>query len=182
MTAPALWLLTGPRGAGKTLFCRRFAEHARAAGWEAAGLLSPAVFENGVKTGILAENLQTGETRPLASAASRPPFDLQLGDWFFDRAALDWGSRVLEDSLPCDLLIVDELGPLELLRAAGWASALPALRQTAYRLGLIVVRTELAANARAALPVAGTIHLDRSSAPEAEALRWWEQLSGDSPA
>jgi nucleoside-triphosphatase len=173
----ALWLLTGPQGAGKTSFCRHFAELARAAGWNVAGLLSPAVFEAGIKTGILTGNLRTGEQCPLASAVSRPPFDLSLGNWFFDRTAIEWGNRVLEHSLPCDLFIVDEIGPLELLRGAGWASALTVFRQPKYQLGIVVVRSELAAIARSSLPVAGTVSLDPSCDPATEAGLWWEQLS-----
>lgn len=175
-----IWLLTGPRAAGKTTFCRHLAEHTRRAGWDVAGLLSPAVLEGEVKTGILAEDLRTGETRPLASAACHPPFDLSLGDWYLDRAVIAWGSHVLEASLPCDLFIVDELGPLEFELGGGWLIALTALRQPQYRLGLVVVRPELLENAQASLPVAGIISLDNSKDPAAEARAWWEQLSGGS--
>ncbi len=47
-----LYVLTAPRGAGKTTFCRTLAERARSRGWTVVGVLSPAVFEEGVKTGI----------------------------------------------------------------------------------------------------------------------------------
>jgi nucleoside-triphosphatase THEP1 len=169
-------MVTGPRGAGKTTFCRLLAGHACTAGWDVAGLLSPAVIEEGFKTGVLAEDLRTSEQRPLASAAPHPPFDLQLGDWFFDRAALDWGNHVLETCLPCDLLIVDEIGPLELLRGAGWVSALTVLRQLNYRLGLIVVRPELQETFRARMPVVGTIPLDDPLCLEGNVHACWERL------
>jgi nucleoside-triphosphatase THEP1 len=142
-----LYLLTAPRGAGKTTFCRVLADQARAAGWDVAGLLSPPIFENGVKTGILAENLRTGETRHLAqlAASSHLPlsaFHLPLGVWLFDPSILVWGNQALEICLPCDLFIVDELGPLELIRGEGWSNALAALRQSTYRVGVVVIRPE----------------------------------------
>jgi nucleoside-triphosphatase len=176
MTAPRLWTLTGPRGVGKTTFCRLLAGYARTAGWDVAGLISPTIVEEGLKTGILAEDLRIKEQRPMASVSSHPPFDLQLGKWFFDCAALDWGNHVLENCLPCDLLIVDELGPLELLRGEGWTAALSVLRQPTYRLGLIVVRPELQETARARLPVAGTIFLDDPLCLEGNVQTWWELL------
>lgn len=145
MTSP-LYLLTAPRGAGKTTFCRALADQSRAAGWDVAGLLSPAVFEGGIKTSIDAQNLRTGETRPMARLSTHNlqpgTFTLQLGQWLFDPSVLDWGNRILETCLPCDLLIVDEIGPLELNRSEGWVSAIEILHQPRYRLGVVVVRPE----------------------------------------
>jgi len=144
-----LYLLTAPRGAGKTTFCRTLAQTARAAGWDVAGLLSSAVFENGIKTGICAQNLRTGESRSLAvSSTSQPPpanDQLLLGAWLFDPASIAWGNEALNTCLPCDLLIVDELGPLELLRGEGWVNALKVLRQPTalYKIGVVVIRPEL---------------------------------------
>lgn len=151
----SLHLLVAPRGAGKTTFCRLLAEEARAAGYQVAGLLSPAVFEGGVKTGILAQDLRTGEARMLARletfAPVPPSFDLRLGCWLFDRAVLEWGNQLLAGELRCDLLVVDELGPLELVHGEGWVNALDALRRGCYRWAVAVVRPELAEVARRAL-------------------------------
>lgn len=58
------------------------------------------------------------------------------------------GQSVLEISLPCDLLIVDELGPLELTHQMGWRAALEILPRAGYRLALVVIRPELHATAR----------------------------------
>ncbi len=179
MSRSHLWALTGSRGVGKTAFCRLLAGHARSAGWDVAGLLSPAIVETGRKTGILAEDLRTGEVHPLASATPHSSFNLPLGNWYINTATIDWGNRVLETCLPCDLLIVDELGPLELLRGAGWISALAVFRQPSYRLGLVVVRPELQEKIRAILPIAGTIPLDPAFRMDIGAQTWWEQHSHD---
>ena len=153
-TSPHLYLITAPRGAGKTTFCRVLADQARAAGWDVAGILSPPVFENGIKTGILAQDLRTGESRPLAVLATQSPtlapdasagvtnYHLPLGQWLFDPTVIAWGNQVLQSRQPCDLFIVDELGPLELIRGEGWSNALAALRQSTYRVGVVVIRPE----------------------------------------
>jgi nucleoside-triphosphatase THEP1 len=145
--APRLYILTAPRKAGKTSFCRLLADQARTIGWDVAGLLSPAIFENEVKTGILAENVRTGESRCLASITQRSPEDIFLGMWYFDSQTLEWGNRILASSTPSDLLIVDELGPLELIYQKGWQSALTILPQGEYRVGLVVIRPELLSTA-----------------------------------
>lgn len=164
--------LTGTRGAGKTTLCQTLVAQARDAGWLVAGLLSPAVFTAGVKTGILAQNLLTGETRKLAvHAAALPEADthsawLRFGRWLFDQAVLDWGNEVLAAALPCDLLIVDELGPLELLQGSGWVNGLAWLRLANYRYGVVVVRPELLAMAQQTLPVAQVVDLALTPAPD----------------
>lgn len=145
VTTPPLWVLTGGRGIGKTTQCRALVEQARATGWDVAGLLSPAIFENGVKTGILAQDLRTNESRTLAMLTTQSPitnYHLPLGQWLFDPTAIAWGNQILQSRPPCDLFIVDEIGPLELLRGEGWVNAFDALHQVRYRLGVVVIRPE----------------------------------------
>lgn len=143
MTTPLLWALTGERRAGKTTFCRLLVKLARAANRDVAGLLSPAIVENGLQTGILAEDIRTGESRHLASVSRQSPEDIPYGKWYFDPHTLAWGNRVLTNSPPCDLLIIDELGPLELTYRMGWQKALEILPQGGYKVGLAVIRPEL---------------------------------------
>lgn len=143
---PQRWIVTGRRGAGKTTFCRKLAERARALGWDVAGILSPVLLEMGRKTGIVALDLRRGESRLLASAQPRAGCALRLGIWWFDPDTLAWGNQVLAAALPCDLLIVDEIGPLELELGQGWTAARDALAGTSYRLALAVVRPEYCAD------------------------------------
>jgi nucleoside-triphosphatase len=138
-------VLTGKRGAGKTTFCSALVEQASVAGWDVAGLLSPAVFENGIKTGILVEDLRTSESRSLAVLTTQSPvtnYQLPLGQWLFDPTVVDWGNQILQSRQSCDLFIIDELGPLEFFRGEGWVDAFDALRQVRYRLGVVVIRPE----------------------------------------
>jgi nucleoside-triphosphatase THEP1 len=157
---PRLYILTAPRSAGKTTFCRALASQARATGWDVAGLLSPAIFENEVKTSILAENVRTGESRCLASITQRSSEDIFFGMWYFDSRTLEWGNHILASSTPCDLLIVDELGPLEFIYQKGWQSALTILPHGRYRVALVVIRPELLAMARNLINYSEIIHID----------------------
>jgi nucleoside-triphosphatase len=176
MNTPRLWLLTGTRGAGKSTFCHALAAHARLQGWDVAGLLSPAILVGGHKTGILAEDARTGETRPLASSRAQPSFDVPLGDWRFDRTAIDWGNRVLESSLPCDLLIVDELGPLELVYQMGWQAALDVLCSNEFQIAVAVIRPELQGMARKVLNFSETITINHTQTIDQWTHFYWSKI------
>ena len=128
-------ILTGGRGAGKTALCQRLAFQARKAGWDTAGVFSPAILEKGAKTGIGIKDPRSGEQRLLALRL--PPEKIIPGGlgWDFDPAALAWGNELLAHACPCDLLVVDELGPLELVRGEGWQAGIAALDSRKYRLG-----------------------------------------------
>lgn len=138
---PLLFVITGARGAGKTSFCARMVEAAREAGWKAAGILSHPVYEDGIRSAIEAEDLRTGDRRSLAVRSETPTPGAK--HWRFDPAAVDWSSGVLATAPPVDLLIVDELGPLEFEQGQGWQSGLAAVDSRQYAVAIVVVRAEL---------------------------------------
>ncbi len=171
---PLLFLITGSRGAGKTTFCSQLVQAAREAGWQVAGLLSRPVCEGPLRTAIDAEDLRTGETRRLANAVSPDSGQVTPGTkgWQFDPAALEWGNQVLAASTPCDLLVVDELGPLEFERGAGWQAGLAAVDTRQYAIALVVVRAELLGEALLRWGEANLVEIDtpEDSAYKAQVL------------
>ncbi|MBM3128295.1 MAG: DUF2478 domain-containing protein [Chloroflexi bacterium] len=141
-------LLTGESGCGKTTLCARVVAAFNARGADVAGVLTLPRFANGEKIGMDAEDVRTGARVALAERAARGAGTADL-KWKFDDAALARGAQMLRAAPPCDLLVVDELGPLELLHGAGWIDALDILRAGNYRAALVVVRPSLIENFRA---------------------------------
>lgn len=149
MTSGQLLLITGEIGSGKTLLCRLLVEAARRAQWRVSGLLSPGRFEGERKVGIDVLDLRRGESRPLARLAAADEGGVRTQKWRFDPRCLAWGNRALQAALPTDLLVVDELGPLEFERGQGWQAGLEAIDHAgSYRLALAVIRPSLLAVAR----------------------------------
>jgi nucleoside-triphosphatase THEP1 len=143
-----IWLVTGDRQAGKTTLCQEWVELARRAGWTTAGVLSLGEFEGDLKTAIQVEDLRTGERRLLASRKAAACQGPMLGTWQFCEATLAWADECLQDASPCDLLVVDELGPLEFERGEGWQSGFTAIEAGVYRQALVVIRPEYLQAAR----------------------------------
>jgi nucleoside-triphosphatase THEP1 len=166
-----LWIVTGWRGSGKTTFCHEMLQIARTAGWDTAGLLSPAVFKGGMKESIWAEDIRSGEKRLLAAAHPQTETDLAFGDWYFNQKTLEWGNQVLQSSIPCDLLVVDELGPLEFNLSLGWVSALEVIKTAQFHLALVVIRPELFEYAKNILHPIHTIQMNRVNEVQAKALQ-----------
>jgi nucleoside-triphosphatase len=158
-------LVTGPSGCGKTEWCARLVERARDEGFTAAGVLSPPAMSAGRKTGIELVNLASGEKRRLAilrtlnSKENQNTNPLVTEDWEFEASAIEWGNGVLRNLSDCDLLVIDELGPLEFHFENGLQESFRVLDEPKFRLACVVVRPALLAEARQRWPTANVINL-----------------------
>jgi nucleoside-triphosphatase len=149
-TEGKLIILTGKRGAGKSTFCSVLITHFKKESWQVRGLYSPGLFVDGYKNAIEVVNLENNERRLLAVPKSKSSLSTDENKplhWNFDPQILEWGNRILMNAVPTDLLIVDEIGPLELKLGQGWTEAINALDGKAYRLALLVMRPELLTDA-----------------------------------
>lgn len=150
--SPQLVLLTGGRGQGKTQWCLTVCQAALSRGWTVAGVVSPAVISGGEKTGIDVLDVACGECRRLARRPSPDEKGTAGLGWRFDEAALRWGDGLLQHAPPCDVLFVDELGPLEFRGLGGFSSGFAAVASRHYRRAIVVVRPELMGTALARWP------------------------------
>ena len=145
MEISVIVLLSGDRRVGKSTACLKLLELALRRGKVVGGFLSVALFdERGEKVGINLRDPRAGTERLLASIPV-PLAGPQVGIYHMSAETLQWGAQValaaLRDGV--DLLVIDEIGPLELLRGEGFAGVLPALYAATEIDCLIVVRPEL---------------------------------------
>jgi nucleoside-triphosphatase len=172
--SPLLFIITGSRGAGKTTFCTNMVRAAREADWQTAGLLSHPVFEGSLRTAIETEDLRSGEIRQLAVRSDTPTPGSQY--WQFDNEAVVWGNDVLRAAVPCDLLVIDELGPIEFEYERGWQDGLAAVDSREYAIAIVVVRAELLGNALLRWNDANIVEIDTPDQSEAKARVLAQQL------
>ncbi len=156
-------VLTGRVRIGKTTVCQAVADLARERGYCVRGILTPPILDReGERLGIEVLDLASGERQVLAQirrSVLEPSHVLgrnetrlqgdfsgpQVGIYEFDAAALQWGQDVVARAIAvgCDLLIVDEIGRLELQQGSGFNQVLNLLETSVVLRSLLVVRAEL---------------------------------------
>ena len=162
-TARRILIVSGERKAGKTAFCTELAGLAFERRLTLAGVVSKARFVKGSENGKIAWNLVSGDIRLLASTN---PGELQgnrIGVWTFDGEVTRWANACFDQITRCDLLIVDEVGPLELEQGKGWPAALEALRRVEYNLAVVVIRPGLVDKGLALFPAARILEITPGS-------------------
>jgi len=161
ITRRPIVIISGEIDSGKTRLCLSASETFKELGWRVCGLASPGVFHEGHKVAIDAHDLQSGERRRLAELQSSDATltGPQTKRWVFSDKTLAWCNSLFNTLSDCDLMIVDELGPLEFDRNEGLLSALRAIDSGRYRLALVVVRPSLLKAAQARWPHAETLQI-----------------------
>lgn len=165
-------LLTGDRGSGKSTLCERLAGEARRLGVSAGGAACPAVFgPEGEKIGCRIRDLASGEERELGSTI-RDLGGSRWKGWSFSDEGFEAANRAVRSALESGLrlVVLDEIGPVELRLGAGLEPSLRFLDGLLARdrgrlcpaetIVVLVVRPELAEELSARYPGAEFLRID----------------------
>ena len=133
-------VLVGQSGSGKTSLIADLVKEFRRAGLKVEGVISQGVFDGDQKIAIEIADLGRGDSRLLAKLASESPSELNLGDWAFIQESIEWANRRLGMIREADVLILDELGPLEFDLNNGFQVGLKCMAEEKYQLGIMTVR------------------------------------------
>lgn len=162
-----LILLTGERGIGKSAVCSMLLALAAARGLRCGGFLTRRdLDEFGVTCGLSLEEAATGACHRLAATHE----DLggpRIGQYSMDEASLALGVQLVRSAFAAnlDLVIIDEIGPLELRSGLGFAPVIPLIAAHPRTAVAVVVRpglVDLAAR-RCALRIAGVETVTREN-------------------
>ena len=139
-------LLTGAIGAGKTSAVAKLIRDWRESGRDVRGILAYRVFEGEQLVGYDLEIIGEDKRRMLArkSGASLE----KVGPFVFSDDALARGRRALKASATAEVVVVDEIGPLE-LTGGGWSEEIKRLLQKSDAVLILVVREQLLEQVRA---------------------------------
>jgi nucleoside-triphosphatase THEP1 len=123
-------VLSGPVHGGKTTFLERRVPLWAGRGLGCAGFLSPAAIGPGGAPGYDLLEIATGRRRPYLRTEG-PAAAERVGPYVFVPEALERARAILREAGGPELLIVDEVGPLELEGRGLWLALEDALRRRA---------------------------------------------------
>ncbi len=175
MVKSRIIIITGERGIGKTIFCRKLIEDVVLNGFTVAGILSPARFERGVKVGIDITDLATKQRFCLAKRRKLVDPKSATPGWEFDQEKLEWGNTILDIDFNPDLLIVDELGPMELIHNKGWLNGICAINEGKYHGAIVVIRPELVTIGKKLWSQAEVLEIQSKKQAEVERVHLFEK-------
>lgn len=138
-------LVVGEPGSGKTSWCRGYIDRRRKSGSSVGGILSPAIEKQGQRVGSNALDLLTGKEIPFARLSCYRSFKRGeiVGDYTISRDGILFACGAIERAVEsrCGLVVIDEVGPLE-LHGKGLMPAVELALASAVN-ALIVVRNSL---------------------------------------
>lgn len=112
-------ILTGPVNSGKTTLLRRAVEELRKQNFNLDGFLSDAVVHAKKKIGYNLLDLKMNRSIPFIRKSGHKDWQ-KVGPYFFIPEGLAWANQVIRRSSEAEILIVDEIGPLELSGKGLW--------------------------------------------------------------
>lgn len=139
-----IYILTGPIHSGKTDFLKRVTRDLRERERKVAGFLSVSIWDGDVCTGYDLHDLSTDESYPFIRRSGDHTWQ-RIGGYFFIPETMDRAKNILQKTRDADLIVVDEVGPLELSGKGLW----PALKNVIDRSSLdhlLVVRENILEN------------------------------------
>jgi nucleoside-triphosphatase THEP1 len=111
-------LVVGEPRSGKTSWCREYIDGRRKCGCVVGGVLASPIEKQGQRIGFNATDLLTGKQAPFARLSRLRRFKRgeAVGDYTISRRGISFACGAIERAIEskCDLVVIDEVGPLEL--------------------------------------------------------------------
>lgn len=154
-------IITGIKNSGKTSLCKEVATYCRTCHVDINGFLSPGVITSGEKSAVMVEDVILQKRTMLARKISTHHHaDFVFGQWCFYNAGFSFGKEILNRIEACDVLMIDEIGPLEFEHQTGWHNCFERLHTIRYQLAIITMRKIYVERITSQFPDTSLINLD----------------------
>jgi nucleoside-triphosphatase len=152
-------VLTGPSDGGKTASALRLMELCSDRDIPVAGFVQLGEIEEGGKVGFRVRDVVSGEEAPLARRAAGGDGDFNTRFRFFDEG-FALGRTALERAISGGIVVVDELGPVELRGEGHMPAVVRAMQVPGLAAAVVVVRRSLVPSLLATLEATDAVVVD----------------------
>jgi len=122
-----VFVLSAPVHSGKTTWLSQVVAELKRQHRRCKGVLTYAVFDDDKRVGYDIENIETGRRQPFIRRVGCDigfgDSDVYLGDYNFSSVVIEEVNQMLKDAVNTDVVVIDEIGPLE-LRGRGFFPAI----------------------------------------------------------
>ena len=138
-----IFFLTGKKGSGKTTFISRILPLLQEGGFKVGGIIAPGNWENNARSKFDIIDISSNQ-RKLLCSSNVGEGKASIGRFNFTKEGLELGNKALsyERIFGKDIVIVDEVGPLE-LEGNGWTNDINELILKYSNILILVVRDEI---------------------------------------
>jgi len=131
-------IVTGVIGVGKSTVCQKLTKILQSNGLVCGGILT---FKS-AEGGIIIEDIRSGKKAPLAEINKGASGEPRTDRYFFNQSGINLGIQAVNEAVSADVLIVDEVGQLE-LRGEGLVPVLEIIKSGRFKNCVTVVRKTL---------------------------------------
>jgi len=136
-----IFILTGPVHSGKTTLLKNVIRELREQKYKTGGFLSEPILKNEETVGYDLFDLRKERSFPLIRRTGEKKWQ-KVGSYFFIPQGLARAEKIILREKDVDILVVDEVGPLELSGKGFW----PALKQVIFsplNIYLLIIRINI---------------------------------------
>ena len=135
-------LLTGPVHSGKTSLLKNLVEELEGSGKSTDGFLSISLWQSGSLLGYDLHTIQKRTVIPFIRKKGKKEWE-RVGPFFFLPEGLRQAQKIILNPAPKDILIVDEIGPLELSGQGLWPAFSRIVQNASFTILCVVRKTIL---------------------------------------
>lgn len=131
-------IVTGVIGVGKSTVCQKLIQIIRNNGLVCGGILT---FKS-AEGSIIIEDIQSGKKASLAEINNGVSDGPRTARYLFNHSGIDFGIQALYKAVSVDVMVIDEIGQLE-LRGEGLVAALDIIKSGRFKNCVLVIRKAL---------------------------------------